>query len=340
MIDGTNQQARDRLTAMETLPSSLRYAAGLLIALTLAFHATTSIAATTAYMSSTEQLDLRQVPLIVVAPNKLKAALHHRALTLFTEAGLPIPGSHTSQQPPSAVLTLTLDSRPIDDLCPGKVLYAPSLALTEPVTIPRTGSTIRDTTWLIESDKEVRGPVDDERIMTDLDGFIHQFITDYKTANRRPQERLTTPAVTVDPQFSLPPRSSQQQTDQELREIRVLSLSILAGRWSSALRANAVRQLTEAGLRLTANAGENGAISMSLELSQRALDDRCPGKVLYEQGVYLVEQVQVTRRPLVTFWSDTWLHESVRIVPTRSLLELEADQRLLLQKFLQAHETK
>lgn len=313
---------------------------GWLFALSLAFTSTASIAATTAYMSSIEQLDLHQVQLIVVAPDKLKPALHRRALRLFAEAGLPIPDSDSSQTPSSAVLILTLDSRPIDDLCPGKVLYAPSLALTEPVTIPRTGSTIRDTTWLIESDKEVRGPVDDERMTTDLDGFIRQFITDYTTANRQPQERLTTPDVTVAPQFSLTPNIPQQQTNQDLGEIRVLSLSILAGRWSSALRANAVRQLTEAGLRLVPNTGEDGAISMSLEFTQRALDDRCPGKVLYEQGVYLVEQVRVTRRPLVMLWSDVWLKESLRIVPPRSLRELEADQRLLLQEFLQSHTTK
>jgi len=325
---------------METPLSSFRHAAWFLIALTLTSHTTTSIAATTAYMSSTEQLDLHQVQLIVVAPDKLKPALHRRALRLFAEAGLPIPDSDSSQTPSSAVLILTLDSRPIDDLCPGKVLYAPSLALTEPVTIPRTGSTIRDTTWLIESDKEVRGPVDDERMTTDLDGFIRQFITDYTTANRQPQERLTTPDVTVAPQFSLTPNIPQQQTNQDLGEIRVLSLSILAGRWSSALRANAVRQLTEAGLRLVPNTGEDGAISMSLEFTQRALDDRCPGKVLYEQGVYLVEQVRVTRRPLVMLWSDVWLKESLRIVPPRSLRELEADQRLLLQEFLQSHTTK
>ena len=313
---------------------------GWLFTLSLAFTSTTSIAATTAYMSSMEQLDLRQVQLIVVAPDKLKAALHNRALRLFAEAGLPIPDSDSSQTPSSAVLTLTLDSRPIDDLCPGKVLYAPSLAFTEPVTIPRTGSTIRDTTWLIESDKEVRGPVDDERMTTDLDGFIRQFITDYTTANRQPQERPTTPDVTVAPQFSLTPTIPQQQTDRDLGEIRVLSLSILAGRWSSALRANAVRQLTEAGLRLVPNTGEDGAISMSLEFTQRALDDRCPGKVLYEQGVYLVEQVRITRRPLVMLWSDIWLKESLRIVPPRSLLELETDQRLLLQEFLRSHATK
>lgn len=325
---------------MDALLFRLVQPIGWLFTLSLAFTSTTSIAATTAYRSSTEQLDLRQVQLIVIAPDKLKAALHHRALTLFAEAGLPIPGSDSSQRPPSAILTLTLDPRPIDDLCPGKVLYAPSLALTEPVTVLRTGSTIRDTTWLIESDKEVRGPVDNERIITDLDGFIRQFITDYTTANRQPHERSITPGVNIDPQFLLTPGSLQQQTDRDLGKVRVLSLSILAGRWSSALRTNAVRQLTEAGLQLAPNTGEDGAISMSIEFTQRALNDRCPGNVLYEQGVYLVEQVRVTRRPLVSLWSDTWLQESVRIVPPRSRRELEADQRLLLQEFLLSHATK
>ncbi len=325
---------------MRTPLSALIHPTCSFLTLALALLPTTSTAATTAYLSSTEQLDLRQVQLIVIAPDKLKAALHNRAMTLFAEAGLPIPGSQSSRTPPSAVLTLTLDSRPIDDLCPGKVLYAPSLALTEPVTLPRTGSTIRNTTWLIETDKEVRGPVDDERITTDLDAFIRQFITDYQTANRQTREGPTTPDVSVDPHFPLRPSIPQQEADRDLRKIRVLSLSILAGQWSSALRADAVRQLTAAGVRLAPNAGEDGAISMSLELTQRALDDRCPGKVLYEQGLYLVEQVRVTRRPLVTLWSDTWLQESVRIVPPRSLLELEADQRLLLDEFLQSHETK
>jgi hypothetical protein len=291
-------------------------------------------------MSSTEQLDLRQVQLIVVAPDTLKTALHDRALTRFAEAGLPVLGSHSSQTPPLAVLTLTLDPHPIDDLCPGKVLYAPSLALTEPVTIPRTGATIRDTTWLLETDKEVRGPVDDELITTDLDRFISQFITDYKTANRQAQERHTTPDLPVEPQFLIAPNIPQRQADRELRKIQVVSLSVLAGRWSSALRDKAVRQLTEAGLRLVPDTGEDGMVSLSLELTQRPIGDHCRGKVLYEPGLYLVEQIRVTRRPQVTLWSDTWLQESVRIVPPLSLEELEVDQRLLLQRFLRSHETK
>jgi hypothetical protein len=308
--------------------------------LTVAFHAAISIAATTAYVSSTEQLDLPHVQLVVVAPDELKESLRNRTLALFAEAGLPIPGSHSPQTPSSAVLTLTVDPRPIDDLCPGKVLYAPSLSLTEPVTIPRTGSTIRDTTWLFEADKEVRGPVDHERIRADLDIFITQFITDYKTANRRPQEKHTTPNSDSEQRFAIVPGISNREADRGLRKIRAFSLSVLAGQWSSALKTNAVRQLTEAGLHLMPDAGEGRVASLSLELTQRALDDRCPGKVLYERGLYLVEQVRITRRPLVTLWSDTWFQESVRIVPPPSLQELEADQRLLLQEFLRSHETK
>lgn len=79
---------------------------------------------------------------------------------------------------------------------------------------------------------------------------------------------------------------------------------------------------------------------LTLTLDSRRIDDLCPGKVLYEQGVYLIEQVRVTRQPLVMLWSDIWFKESLRIAPPRSLLELEADQRLLLQEFLQSHATK
>jgi hypothetical protein len=311
-----------------------------LVALTLTCFPTTVAAAATVYMSSTEGLDLRRVQLIVVAPDKLKEALHDRALKLFAEAGLPSPGSHSSKAPPSAVLTLTLDPRPIDSVCPGKVLYAPSLVLTEPVTIARAGSTIQDTTWLFETGREVREPVDDERITADLDRFIGQFIADYQTANRQPGEQQTARTVEGEPPFSIEPGNPNRHTALGLRTIPMLSLSVMAGQWSSVLKASAIRQLTEAGLRLVPDTGEDGVVSLSLELTQRTIGDQCRGKVLYERGLYLVEQIRITRRPLVTLWSDIWLQESVQIVPPLSLEELEVDQRLLLQRFLRSHETK
>jgi hypothetical protein len=311
-----------------------------LIALTLAFYATTSAAATTAYMRSTEQLDLHQVQLVVVAPDQLGEFLRNRALARFTENGLPLPSAHSSQTTPPIVLTLMLDPRPIGDQCPGKVLYAPSLALTEPVTIARTGSTIQDTTWLFETGTEVRRPVDHDRIMADVDLLINQFITDYKTANRQLREGHIPPNRESEPQSSMTRDMPDRHTALELQKIHVFSLSILTEKWSSTLKANAVRQLTEAGLRSIEDVVENGAVSLSLELIQRSIDDHCRGKVLYERGFYLVEQVRLTRRPLVMLWSDTWFEESVLVVPPLSQKELEADQRLLIQKFLHSRQIR
>lgn len=291
-------------------------------------------------MSSTEQLDLRQVQLVVVASDQLRESLRNRALARFTEAGLPLPSAYSSQTSPPTVLTLTLDPRPISNHCPGKVLYSPSLALTEPVTIARTGSTIQDTTWLFETGTELRESVDHDRIKADMDLLINQFITDYKAANRQPREGHTPPNRESEPQSSMTPDMPDRHTALDLQKTRVFSLSVLAEQWSSTLKANAVRQLTEAGLRSSDDVVGNDTVSLSLELIQRSIDDHCRGKVIYERGFYLVEQVRITRRPSVMLWSDTWFEESVLVVPPLSRTELEADQRMLIKKFLYSRETK
>jgi len=311
-----------------------------LVALTLAFYATTGVAATTAHMRSTEQLDLRQVQLVVVASDQLRESLRNRALMRFTEVGLSLARAHSPRTSPPAILTLTLNPRPIGDHCPGKVFYAPSLALTEPVTIARTGSTILDTTWLFETSKEVRKQVDHHRIKADVDLLINQFITDYKAANRQFREGQTPPSRETEPQFSMAPNTPDRRTALALQAIRGFSLSVLAEQWSSTPKATADRQLPEAGLRSIDDVVGNGAVSLSLELIQRSIDAHCRGKVLYERGFYLVEQVRITRRPSVMLWSDTWFEESVRVVPPLSRKELEADQRMLIQKFLHSRETK
>jgi hypothetical protein len=310
------------------------------VVLTLTLLSTLGEAATTAYMRSTEQLDLRQVQLVVVAPDQLRESLQSQALAHFSSAGLPLPSAHSSQTAPPTVLTLTLDPRPINDHCPlSKVLYAPSLALTEPVTIARTGSTIQDITWLFETGKEVRGPVDHDRIKADVDLLMNQFITDYKTANRHPREGHISLNRESEPQSSMTRDMLDRHTALELQKIRVFSLSVAAEQWSSTLKANAVRHLTEAGLRSIDDVVGNDAVSLSLELIQRSIDDHCRGKVIYERGFYLVEQVRITRQPLFMLWSDTWFEESVLVVPPLSRKELEADQRMLIQNFLNSRET-
>jgi hypothetical protein len=300
---------------------------------------TTGTAAVTKYLRTTQQLDLSQVTLVVAAPTELKEALRQRTLRHFQSAGLPLPGSGSPQAFRPATLTLALDPQPIGDLCPGKVLYAPSLTLTELVTIPRTDTVIQDYTWLFGPDQQVRNPIAAEQIEKDLDGLIDQFITDYQAANPpdRPKDMRATLGRDGKEPLSPVPNSDDRSTDRHLQDIRAVSLSVLADRGSSALKANAERQLAQAGVHTVPHTAAVGAVSLSLELTQQSLDDHCPGKVLYQRGLYLVEEVRIARRPRVQLWTDTWLRESVQIVPPLLPEELESDRRLLLQEFIRTH---
>lgn len=339
MIATTNRLARDRLASMNTRRSLLFYSMCPVLTVSMSVLATTGTAGVTAYLSTTEQLDLSQVTLELVAPEELKETLRQRTVRHFKSAGLPLPGSGSPQAFRSTTLTLTLDPQPIGNLCPGKVLYAPALALTEPVTIQRTGAVIQDSTWLFGGDRQVRDPIAAEQIEKDLDALINQFITDYQAANSpdRSKDRRATPDRDGEQPLQQVPDPDDRYTQRHLQDIRAVSLSVLAERWSAVLKANAVRQLAEAGFRTVPDAAEGGAVSLSLELTQRSLGDHCPGKVLYQRGLYLVEEVRIARRPRVRLWSDTWLQESMRIVPPFLLQELESDRRLLLQEFIRTH---
>jgi hypothetical protein len=55
-----------------------------LFALSMVLMSTTGLAATTAYVKTTEQLDLKHVRLIIVAPPASQDALRHRVMTHFS----------------------------------------------------------------------------------------------------------------------------------------------------------------------------------------------------------------------------------------------------------------
>lgn len=312
------------------------------VTLSMVLLSTTGLAATTAYVRTTEQLDLGHVQLIIIAPPASQDALRRRVMTHFSRAGLPLPESGSSQEQSPALLTLTLRPTPVELTCPGKVLYAPSLALTELVTATRTGVSYQDTTWVLSTQPEVLISVTAQRIDEDLDRLITQFITDYTTANRSEQSRERHPAPFVEstqPVF-LPPDRDPSRQNRILGDLRTVRISVLAGQSSSALKVAAVRQLDAAGIRPPSDLAESGGVDLSLELIQHPLGDHCPGYVLYESGLYLVEEVQVSRRPQVRLWNDTWSQDSLQIVPPRSRQELEADQAELLRKFLSSHQSK
>jgi hypothetical protein len=313
-----------------------------LFALSMVLLSTTGLAATTAYVRTTEQLDLKHVRLIIVTPPASQDALRHRVMTHFSHAGLSLPESDSLQEQSPALLTLILNPKPIELTCPGKVLYAPSLALTELVTSPRTGVAYQDMTWVFSTPPEVLDTVTPQHIEEDLDRLVTQFITDYTTANRvgRSGEQHNAPIVESSQPASLPPDHAPSDQNHRLGDLRTVRLSVLAGPWSSALKNAAARQLGAAGIRFPSDVTESGGVDLSLELIQHPAGVHCPGHVLYERGLYLVEEVQVSRRPQVRFWSDTWLLESLQIVSPRSRKELEADQTDLLRTFLSSYQSK
>ncbi len=296
-------------------------------------------AASTAYVATTRHLDLRQVHMVLVAPREAKERLYARAASLFMSAGLPVPRTDKVSSHALATLTLTLDPQPIGATCAGKFLYVPSLTLSEPVVIPRNSVIKPDITWLMRRDPHILGRPDNSALDEDLDHLVGQFIEDYKTANTSRHRSLPDPA-SDEPRA--PAGSSHSEPDIGLNKLPLkdLPLSVWATRSTAHLAARAALQLSQAGIAATLEKAGTAPVTLGIELLERSLDPDCPGMVLHEQGIYLVEQVHIQRNPEVVIWSDTWLRERLTIGPPTSLQRLEADQEALLAHFIAALPTR
>ena len=301
------------------------------------------MAATSAYAQTTEGLDLDRVQFVVSAPQEFTSRLSQYARSLFAKAGIPLPDSEGQDRPLIATLTLTLDPQPLRNSCPAHFLYAPSLALTEPVLIPRNSVIMNNVTWLAHTGTQVRRSVTIADLERDLEEFINQFIADYRATNGGPRSSISGTASAVPhPDAPHPDAATTApvalHSDSTLKTLRIdqLQISVSAGRFSHALTARALQQFNQAGLALSPGQHHNGQLTLGVELIQQPLEDRCPGKVLYESGLYLVEQIQLTRNPRVSIWSDTWLRETALVVAPRSQEQLESEQDTLLRQFINA----
>ncbi|WP_455389314.1 hypothetical protein [Petrachloros mirabilis] len=310
----------------------------------LLWQSATGMAASTAYVTTTQQLDLNHVQFVIVAPPELRARLYEKAMAHFTKAGLPLPAADQSR---TATLTLELDPKPLEEACQGKVLYAPSLTLVEPVIIARNSVVLNDITWIHEGKPQIRTPVEPSQFEIDLDALILQFIADYYAGNplRSAPGTPPSPQTTWDDRSKtspLVPEAKNLRINQGLKDLHIesLQLSVTAGRSPKLLKIRAVEQLIKSGLSLSTDRRANGAVTLGIELIERSIDGQCPGRVVYEKGVYLVEEVRIARNPRVLIWTDTWLREAVQIVSPVSLQQLESDQNALLREFIRAIQSK
>jgi len=299
------------------------------------------MAATSAYAQTTEGLDLNRVHFVISAPPEVTSRLSRHARSLFTKAGLPLPDPEGHDRPFIATLTLTLAPQSLGEGCTGHLLYDPSLTLTEPVRIPRNSVIMDDVTWLAHTGTQVRKSVSISDLERDLEGLVDQFLSDYRATNagsRSPIPRTTHPTPHPGAQHPDTPATALEalRSDSPLKGLRSdqLQISITAGRFSQSLTTQALQQFSDAGLALSPSRDQHGQTTLGVELIQQPLEDRCPGKVLYESGLYLVEQIQLTRNPRISIWSDTWLRETTLVVAPRSQEQLESDQDALLRQFI------
>jgi hypothetical protein len=188
----------------------------LIFVMCVLWQSATGMAASTAYVTTTQQLDLNHVQFVIVAPPKLRARLYEKAMAHFTKAGLPLPAADQSR---TATLTLMLDPQPQENACPGKVLYTPSLTLVEPVIIARNSVLLNDITWIHEGKTQIRTPVGPSQFERDLDALILQFIADYHAGN----PWRSAPGTPLSPQTTQDDRS---KTSPLVPEAKNLSASI------------------------------------------------------------------------------------------------------------------
>ncbi len=304
------------------------------------------MAATSAYAQTIEGLDLDRVQFVISAPQEFTSRLSLHARSLLAKAGLRLSDSESQDRPSIATLALTLDPQPLRSDCPGNLRYAPSLALTEPVLIPRNSVIMNNVTWLAHTGTQVRKSVTIADLERDLEEFINQFIADYRAVNAGSRSSIpgTAPAMPhPDTLHQDSPTTAPKalHSDSTLKELRIdqLQISVSAGRFSHTLTTRALQQFNNAGLALSPGQHHNGQFTLGVELIQQSLEDRCPGKVLYESGLYLVEHIQLTRNPRVSIWSDTWLRETTLVVAPRSQEQLESDQDALLRQFINSLKT-
>jgi hypothetical protein len=286
----------------------------------------------------------------VVAAPEFKDRLYDRTMRLFAKADLPLPPRDQSYSPLGATLKLTLKTTPLGDTCPGNVLYEPSLALIEQVIVPRNSEVMHDITWLTGTGSQARAPVSVEELEADLDGLVQTFITSYKGGNpdwhseEMHHDRNTSESPLVDQRPASPvvPEVLDARAGVSLNglDVDTMHLSILAGRLSKSLATRALHQLTHAGLPVSLAHRGNDAAVLSLELIQRSVEDQCPGRILYEPGLFLVEQVRIKRNPQILIWSDTWVRETLQVVPPVSMQQLVSDQDALLDQFIHSFQAK
>lgn len=284
-------------------------------------------------------LDLQSARLDVHAPPSVQAHLLDRLRERAAAARLIFPDPHSPHSGQLPLLTLSVHAQPLGEVCHFKSLIHLSLDLMETVIPIRTSMPYTNSTWIAESPPTVRDSPSPASLAEEAAALFDRFVVAYTRANGAGSPPHAAPEVPrAGPPAPAPPASSVDATLATLTP-DALQFDLLTTHHGAPLRHAALTQLAEAGLPLPLQPPIERPVTLSLELLQHPLAPDCPGQVLYEAGLFLVEEVVPARAPTILLWSDTWACQQVQVVPPRTPEQLDADRERLVAAFLRDRHT-
>jgi hypothetical protein len=155
-------------------------------------HEGDSVSQAEPFIPTNTGLDFNQVEVFVHTEHEFWGPLVQHTIGQLTKAGL-IDVERRKVTKKTVTLELTLDPIPLDQVCPGKVMYVKKLELWETVHPERNPRiTARSVTWSeAPTSPDVTNRLTIEQLKADADGYLANFIATYKLGKRieQPQGR-------------------------------------------------------------------------------------------------------------------------------------------------------
>ena len=280
----------------------------------------------------------------------------------FSRSGLTLPRNLQKVSGQEGVLRFTQHQTLLDPICPKKVFYVARRELIEPVTIVRNNERIIAGHWDVSDARYVRDPVPLKELESSLGIQLDAVLYNYQLGKQaspllkpaddsqkgRGKEALQPRQVqTLKMPLSYDLASGEVFTVNEEEvwgSLRGLSMdNVFFGGWAKSypefkptrdqlLKAELIPHDLYSEIK-----DPKSAAKLILTIEVQSLDDMCPGKVLYETGLVLREEVLIERSGIQT-WADTWGSYRVQIRPPLAQKELDEDQLQLVNRFIHEYQ--
>jgi hypothetical protein len=295
---------------------------------------------------TTKDLNPAQVQFVVNTHPEFLKRFSSLAIGELKKAGINVTGSDGTSADKPAKLLLTLKQEPLNDVCPGSVSYAASLALIEDVIIERSGEVIKDSTWLGAQLPDIRRQsLTGEEMERDLHQLIARFIINFKLANPGTSPQHSSPQDVeqerkiVDSDKKRPMEKVSSSATLRNLNLERVSFSSWAGVSTKDLHDRVLAMALKEGIELKSVPVEN-IPQLSLTLDYRKSDEVCAGKGIYIAKLELAESVKIRRPPGVHVWTTTWVRQITRISEPPRKEQMETDSDELLGQFIAAYKSR